>query len=196
MLMINTANRIRFARKQQRGSTLLEVLISILLMSFGIMGLAGMQAYSVAAQRNAANRAVAAGLANELAELIRLNPGAAAAGGFAGGDYDIALMPRGSIPGETKCSYPACSTATALAKNDLTRANSGFLAMVTTQLPSGGVELSRPAGSTTEADLWIMWREPKVLNLTAGAESGSDNCPADAKALATVPRCFYMKVQL
>jgi type IV pilus assembly protein PilV len=188
-------SRIASAHRQS-GTSLLEVLVSILLMSFGILAMAGMQAYSVAAQRNAANRGIASMLANEYAEIIRLNQD-----GFKAGSYDVARLTDVDPPAVVACAFPSCSTAATLATADLT----AFQNLVRTQLPLGGVELSRPtiAGvkSNTEADLWIVWEEPQVLNVTkegtaASTELQVDNCPADAKALAQLPRCFYMKVQL
>jgi type IV pilus assembly protein PilV len=182
-------------RKRQSGSSLLEVLVSILLMSFGMLALAGMQAYSVAAQKNAANRAIASMLANELAELVRLNQTA-----FAAGNYDVSVLTNANPPARSPCVFPNCTTTT-LAAADIT----DFQNLVRRQLTDGGVVLTRPAvggiTSTTEASLWIVWNEPSVLNLTQGGTATSteltaDNCPAAAKALAVLPRCFYMKVQL
>lgn len=185
-------------RAKQSGSSLLEVLISILLMSFGMLALAGMQAYSVAAQKNAANRAIASAMANELAEIIRLNPK-----GLAAGNYDVAMMAdeqaSNAPPSISTCAFPACNTPALLAGADLT----SFQNRVRTQLPLGGVEVSRPAASTTQADVWILWQEPGVLanqrtvaGVTSSAEMSADNCSNTAKALATLPRCFYLKVQL
>lgn len=195
MLMIPLSPSPLLARKRQSGSSLLEVLVSILLMSFGMLALAGMQAYSIAAQKNAANRAIASMLANEIAELVRLNQSA-----FAAGNYDVSILTNAFPPASSPCVFPACNNTT-LATADRT----DFLNLVRRQLTDGGVVLSRPtvAGvkSTTEADLWIVWNEPSVLDTTQGGtatstESTSDNCPATAKALAVLPRCFYMKVQL
>lgn len=193
--------------RKQKGSSLLEILISILLLSFGMLALAGMQAYAVSAQKNAANRAIAAALANELAEVIRLNPGSRIAPftGFANGAYDISLMTNASPPDldATQCDFPTCNTPALLAVADM----GSFQNRVRQQLPQGGVVLSRPvtAGVTsqTEADLWILWEEGQSLlnTRTVGgalqsAEMNVDNCPAAARALATLPRCFYMKVAL
>jgi len=182
------------SRKGQRGSSLLEVLISILLMSFGMLALAGMQAYSVAAQKNAANRAIASALATELAEVIRLNPT-----GLSAGNYDVAMMTTGNPPALAPCAFPNCTTPALLAAADLT----AFQSRVRALLPQGGVEVTRPGASATQANIWIVWEEAGVLDNTrkvAGvdqsAELTSDNCSATAKALATLPRCFYMKVQL
>lgn len=180
-------------KKRQLGSSLLEVLVSVLLMSFGMLALAGMQAYSIAAQKNAANRAIASMLANELAELVRLNQA-----GFSAGNYDVAILPNGYPAAVTTCVFPSCTSAT-LASADIT----GFQNLVRRQLTDGGVVLSRPVGaaSATEANLWIIWNEPSVLDMTRGGtasstESTADNCPAAAKQLPILPRCFYMKVQL
>lgn len=185
---------------KQQGASLIEVLVSVLLMSFGMLAMAGMQAYSLAAQKNAANRAIASALANELAEIIRLNPA-----GFGAGNYDIAMRTNNNPPAETECApgqsnaFPTCTTPALLAASDITR----FQARVRRELPLGGVELSRPGLSTTDADIWIMWEEGSVLVNTrttngssVSAEMRSDNCSAGARALATLPRCFYMKVAL
>lgn len=181
-------------RGSQQGSSLLEVLISILLMSFGMLALAGMQAYSVAAQKNAANRAIASALATELAEVIRLNPN-----GLSAGNYDVALMTTGNPPALVPCAFPNCTTPALLAAADLT----AFQRRVRALLPQGGVELVRPGASATQANIWIVWEEAGVLDNTRkvsgvdqSAELTSDNCSDNAKALATLPRCFYMKVQL
>ena len=192
--MLGSIKKTPSSRDGQQGSSLLEVLISILLMSFGMLALAGMQAYSVAAQKNAANRAIASALATELAEVIRLNPT-----GLSAGNYDVALMTTGNPPALAPCVFPNCLNAAQLAAADLT----AFQSRVRALLPQGGVELTRPGASATQANIWIIWEEAGVLDnsrkvsgVDQSAELTADNCSATAKALATLPRCFYMKVQL
>jgi type IV pilus assembly protein PilV len=177
----------------QRGFSLLEVLVSVLLLSFGMLALAGMQAHSVVAQKNAANRAVAGMLAAELAELIRLNPVA-----LVQEKYDVAMMTTAGLPTSVAlCDFPYC-TADSLAARDLAT----FQNRVRALLPRGGVELIRPSGSKTQADIWILWEEPMIrsnsqLGGTAQlAELRSDNCSANAEKQLSPPRCFYMTVQL
>ena len=182
--------------RAQRGASLLEVLVAMLLLSFGMLALAGMQVYSVATQKNAANRALASALAGELAELIRLNPA-----GLASKNYDaINMLPNADLPGITAalCTFPNCTTDSLVARDIAT-----FRSRVRESLPKGGVELARPDDSTTQADIWILWEEAGIFdnNRSTGgtsqsAELQSDNCPPDAKALSPLPRCFYMKVQL
>lgn len=192
MLSRSHAKRLSWSR----GATLLEVLVSILLMSFGLLALAGMQVFALAAQKNGNNRAIASFLANDIAERIRVNPA-----GLAGAAYDKVVLTTSALPAEVLCSFPDCDTAQKLAQADL----SAFLATVRSQLPLGGLVISRPvvgaATSTTMANIWIIWEESSTLNTTqdgtaTSSESTIDNCPDAAKALATLPRCFYLKLVL
>ncbi|HQX61312.1 MAG TPA: type IV pilus modification protein PilV [Burkholderiaceae bacterium] len=56
-----------------RGFTLLEVLIALLVLSFGLLGLAALQAYSVKANQSANFRSQATGFANMMLDNIRAN---------------------------------------------------------------------------------------------------------------------------
>lgn len=78
-------------RVEERGSSLLEVLIALLVLSLGLLGLARMQLENMRQTGNAAYRSQAALLAYDIVDRMRANPGAAR-----GGAYDIGL---GSSPG-------------------------------------------------------------------------------------------------
>lgn len=56
-----------------RGFTLLEVLIALLVLSFGLLGLAALQAYSVKANQSANFRSQATAFANMMLDNIRAN---------------------------------------------------------------------------------------------------------------------------
>ncbi|WP_092406608.1 type IV pilus modification protein PilV [Dokdonella immobilis] len=60
-------------RARTRGFTLLEVLIAMLVLSFGLLGLAALQAYSVKANQSANFRSQATALANMMLDNIRSN---------------------------------------------------------------------------------------------------------------------------
>ena len=200
MPMIHRMQIGKTRRRSQSGSSLIEILISILIVSLGMMAVAGMQAYSVATQKNSLYRSIASTMANELAELIRLNPS-----GLNALNYNVAFMSdvTAAPPGLTACpgvanagvapaEYPFCAGAANLAALDLT----SMQRRVRSNLPLGGVEVvanvaADPTKST--ADIWITWQEPGVI---VAAEGNADNCSATASALATLPRCFYMRVQL
>ena len=58
---------------QQNGFSLVEVLVSILVLSFGLLGMVGMQAAALQSNREARVQATAVVLARELAEMVRGN---------------------------------------------------------------------------------------------------------------------------
>jgi type IV pilus assembly protein PilV len=55
------------------GFTMLEVLIAIVILAFGLLGVAGLQAYAVANNQSAALRVAAAGLATDMVDRMKLN---------------------------------------------------------------------------------------------------------------------------
>lgn len=57
----------------QQGFTLIEVLVALLILSFGMLGLVGMQAFALKANREAKLYADATNFARELAEMMRGN---------------------------------------------------------------------------------------------------------------------------
>lgn len=58
---------------RQRGATLIEVLIAIVVLSIGLLGLAGLQVTSVQSNHSAYQRSQASLLANDLADRMRAN---------------------------------------------------------------------------------------------------------------------------
>ena len=67
---------------RQRGDTLLEVLMSVLVFSFGLVGLASLQISTMQKGRETTEYNMAMQVAGELAEQIRANPDALALGWF------------------------------------------------------------------------------------------------------------------
>lgn len=60
-------------KSRPNGFTLLEVLIALLVLSFGLLGLAALQAYSVKANQSANFRSQATGFANMMLDNMRAN---------------------------------------------------------------------------------------------------------------------------
>jgi len=73
---------IRSAASRQRGFSLVEVLISIIILSFGMLGMVGMQAAALQSNREARLQSVAYGLARELAEMMQANKDVALSGSY------------------------------------------------------------------------------------------------------------------
>lgn len=88
-------------RHGQRGFTLLEVLVAVVILSVGLLGLAGLQAQSLRANQSALFLSQANLLAYDIVDQLRANRDAARSG-----DYDIALgfdpdgVGNGGVAGE------------------------------------------------------------------------------------------------
>ncbi len=185
---------------RERGVTLIEILVSLLLMSFGLLAMGAMQAWSVAGARTSGHRIVAALLAAEVADMLRAHPSP-----LAGGEGDARpSTPDSPAEGDAsraRCRYPDCSP-NVLAQQDL----ASLRARMRLELPQGELQLSLVASTgspgVTEADLWIMWLEPRLYahdDAGGGAvsrEQAFDDCPPSAKGREPLPRCFYMRVAL
>ncbi len=75
VLAQHSAEQLKFLRnsKTQMGFSLLEVLVSVVILSFGLLGVVGLQAASLKANREAQFQSTGVRLARELGELIRGN---------------------------------------------------------------------------------------------------------------------------
>jgi type IV pilus assembly protein PilV len=62
--------------RKQHGFTLLEVLVTLVIFAFGMLGVAGLQMASLSNMDSAQNRSVASLKASEMADRIRVNPAA------------------------------------------------------------------------------------------------------------------------
>lgn len=74
------------AHRQQAGFTLVEVLIALVIMSIGMLGIAGLYLHSMQAGSTSLFRHHAVTLAGDVADRIRANPRAGAAYALAGGN--------------------------------------------------------------------------------------------------------------
>lgn len=187
---------------RQLGASLLEVLVAILILSFGMLALSGMLAFSVQMPKLAAYRATATALAASHIERMRANPT-----GFRSGAYNEGMTyPNGtpmSAPSAntTLCDYPNCTAGT-LADRD--KYETKYL--IQKQLTSTAGMRVRCTGTPTpsclnlDGDLWIIWLEPTTF---ASLDPGSaDECP-DASADPTFtpfttprPRCLHVRFKL
>lgn len=82
-------------RYAQRGATLIEVLVAMIILAIGLLGLAGLQSVSVQSNQGAYYRSQATILANDMADRMRANRNAALAG-----DYTQSSFPNSSAAHE------------------------------------------------------------------------------------------------
>jgi type IV pilus assembly protein PilV len=102
-------------QKTESGFTLLEVLIAVLVLTFGLLGIAGLLLTTVQNNSVASQRTIATFLAQDMADRMRLNVNAFRDGADSGA-YATAPVARncfGTSPA------PGCATARGVAERDL-----------------------------------------------------------------------------
>jgi type IV pilus assembly protein PilV len=130
---LETAARARL-RPQERGFSLLEVLISIVVLSFGVLGVVGMQAAALQANKEARNQSTAVRLGRELGDMMRGNKDVAIATGGAN-PYLVANFTGSASTAPEDCSTGPCSSPTAVAQFQM----SDWLSRVEQELPGARV---------------------------------------------------------
>lgn len=156
-------------RNRQAGFSLIEVLVAALVLSIGLVGVAGLQAMSLKNNQSAYMRSQASALLYDLADRMRTNV-SAANGGF----YDPA-----QADANPQCGTPAGCSPQEMAENDL----SEWLGMLTGKLPMGsgfvcidstpndGTDSADPQcdGTGTQFSIKIWWDDNRdgVINVTA-----------------------------
>lgn len=90
-------------KRTSRGMSLLEVLVAIVILSLGLMGLAGLQAASLRNNQTAYYRSIATQQAYDMADRMRANLAGVRAGNYS--DLD------NTIPADPACFATGCSVA-------------------------------------------------------------------------------------
>jgi type IV pilus assembly protein PilV len=128
----------------QRGISLIESLVAIVVLALGISGLALVQARMLVASRAATGHAIALALADDLTNRMMFNAETARANGYALGWNE---QPAGG-----DCSSAPCSGAS-LARADL----QAWRSMVVSALPSGNATVFRSPADAGQVGIAIAW---------------------------------------
>lgn len=175
MFILNARTRVGhrpFARSARtaKGATLVEVLVSMLIMALGMVSLAALQGYTLRYQMGSAQRAQLSGLLSDFAERLRAN--VLAAPGLAGAPADAyqvtatwSAQAGSALPTAAKDCGGSTSTTTGgvtstvantctpaeLANYDMAQ----WRAAVRRELPQGAVRVTGTA--TTGLTVTFMW---------------------------------------
>jgi type IV pilus assembly protein PilV len=178
--------RGRAAPARQHGGSLIETLVAMLVLCFGLLGLAGTQGASLVAQRTAEVHLRAMRLAESFAEQARLYPDKVRAGAF---DWRQVYL-SGKVPKSAGCDLLAgCSEDAMLADRRLQ-----WLLSVRDALP-GGDAWVQVADDQRSLLIWVMWRESGALDRVTSTNA----CNADAVGALSAdrrPSCIFVRAHL
>ena len=152
------------SKKTQRGFSMIEVLISLIVIGVGLLGLSGLQIASVKGTNNAHSRNVATLLAFEIADRMRANQD-----GVDGGFYDNDVTCGTTVD---QCRTSFC-TPENIAKLDVQEVMCGVKKLSKTEggaanlLVAGSLQIKRNIDCTELSDpnkykITIGWSESKV----------------------------------
>ncbi len=129
---------------RMRGFSIVEMLVALVVLSVGMLGIAGLFVYAMQSGSSSIYRTQAVNLAADLADRIRANQAANVAYGDAGADHD--------------CETADCTPAE-IAEDDL----AGWTAQIEGALPAGAgaVDVDGAAAPFTYT-ITVSWSEPGV----------------------------------
>ena len=145
----------RASSLRARGFTLLEVLVALLVLSFGLLGMAGLQATGLRNNNNALQRTHASVLALDVIERMRVNRADAAAGAY---NLTMAADP----PADTS-TVPAADLALWMATLQDRLINGGDGSVTCQTVP--------PANRAVQCTVVVQWAE--VQDAVPGADANT-----------------------
>jgi type IV pilus assembly protein PilV len=142
----------RYALTTESGFSMIEVLVTMLIISLALLGSAGLQAYALKTNLGGQFRNQAAFFVADIVERMEANKAQAVAGGYA-------LAAGTAIPApSTACDTAACSPAN-LAQYDL----GNWQAALASGVPSGtGVITQTIAGNPSTYTIAVNWVDRKT----------------------------------
>ncbi len=146
-------------RNRQKGTTLLEVLVSVLVLSIGLLGVAGLQTYGLRYNQSAYLRSQATILAYDMVDRMRSNPN-----GVSAGYYNTVTTTN--LPTDPNCISTGC-TNQQLANHDILEWGNYFIGTQPV-LPSATGTVSRVGNIFTVS---VSWTELAKTGLTVQSVS-------------------------
>ena len=163
-----------------RGLSMIEVLVALTIVAFGMLGLLGLQARALSVQKDAFHRRQAAELVAQLAERLRANHLA-----FLAGRYALSFDASAAVPSTVAACAAPCTSAQVAARDldewriELRRRIPGAAAYLQWDVPSrGGIAVS------------VAWPEPHAV----ANDAVCDALKAGGAALPAGYRCYRTRL--
>ena len=180
--------------RPQRGATLIEVLVTILILSIGLLAMGAMMAYSTLLPKFSGNRSVAISTATNMIDRMRANAYTESPTfsitAYNTATFTTTFVASASLPTGSTCAFPNCTQA-----NMATMDIAVIQQQLSQQLTPAGITIAVTDAPNNEGNLWVIWQEPSNFG---SFSVGSDNCPAaiNTLALTPAPRCVYLPFKL
>jgi type IV pilus assembly protein PilV len=158
-------------RRTQRGATLIEVLVAILVLSIAMLGIAGLTSASMRYSQGSWARATIASALGDLADRVRSNPAATATAYIQTTDnYSTQQGSTYALSYSTDCSSSTCAGASDLAAYQLEQ----WRLSVKRNLPPSAIWVSGSRATGYEAT--IMWFDKSFLKADGTTLDASATC--------------------
>jgi type IV pilus assembly protein PilV len=175
-----------------RGFSLIEVLVSMFVVSMGILALSGLLHSAARYGKMSELRSSASLLANDIADHIRANAQGASS-------YVLADTFPNTLPNApaNNCQSPSVCLPAGLAAQDMY----AWRTRLRDVLPNGSayIKWTNQVPNTPHrptVDVWVSWTDPNVVATGKSTERPASECPNDASYADTAIRCVYLQVGL
>lgn len=165
---------------------MIEVLVSLTIVAFGLLGLAGLQARSMSFQKDSFDRKAATEMASQLGERIRANYD-----GFLDGDYDLTLLP--TDPNFTAADIPPCANAQNCTSAEVAAADWVMWAIaLRSRLPGAGAYMIAPLTNNKhiQLNMILAWQEANITEFDNANQPVVDPICASVGINDPRMRCF------
>jgi type IV pilus assembly protein PilV len=164
----------------ERGPSMIEVLVALTIVAFGMLGLVGLQARALSVQTDAFHRRQAAELVAQLAERLRASHLA-----FLAGRYTLSFDASAEVPATAAACVAPCTSAQVAAR-DLDE----WRIELRRRIPGAAAYLDWDATSRRGIAVSVAWPEPHAVANDASCEA----LAAGGAALPAGYRCYLTRV--
>ncbi len=171
-------------RRLQSGLSMIEILVSLTIVAFGVLGLLGLQARALSFQKDSFDRRAAAEMVTQLAEVVRTNHFGLTEGkyGAAAGVFHAATPTPLLV---TPCATPGACSFTELAARDQIR----WFAELRRRIPASAAYIQWTVADPRALTVSVAWPEPQQAGAVADPMCAAINVRL-AVTIPTTYRCF------
>lgn len=181
---------IHTKRSLQSGLSMVEILVTLTIVAFGLLGLLGLQARALTFQKDSFNRKSAAEMVAQLGERMRANHL-----GFTDGEYDLSFSAAAADPAAiNECANIAACTLQEVARRDLDQ----WTAELRRRIPASAAYVKYPPADPRLVVVTLAWPEPTQVGGLSPAVNNDATCDnlnaLYGAGLTQVYRCYQTSI--